>query len=563
MATCETTVIQLSQCELPSLVDNLNGTHTFDPGDGNVVTFPTKYVASGTYDTLTDNLVLTLSDGSTVTINIPGGTGAETVTTLVDNLDGSFTYTSEDATVTIWAESVTTLVDNLNDTYTYTSEDGTTTVIDTADVVTTLVDNLDNTFTYTSEDGTIVTIDFGDVVTTVVDNLDGTITYTDEAGSPTVLDICAIIANCSIGTLSDVDVTTTPPSLNNILKWDGTNWVPVAPSASSETITTLVDNLDNTFTYTSEDATITTIDFGETLTSLVDNLNGTFTYTDEDGTPVIIDVCTLLGYCTLTASDISDFDTEVSNNVDVAANTAARHVAVTVLDSTEIDFTLTGQQITASLVAGSIDETKLDVSVNASLDLADSSLQPSFAGSANIVTVGTVTSGNVDAVVSDANTTTKGKVELAIASEVTTGTDATRAVTPDSLAGSNYGIRVVSIQVTDPNGNALTVGDGKAYFRVPSVMNGWNLVAVAAHVTTVSSSGLPTVQIYNVTDTVDMLSTPITIDANEKDSKDATTAAVINSATDDVATGDELRIDVDVAGTGTKGLIVEMQFQLP
>lgn len=563
MATCETTVIQLSQCELPSLVDNLNGTHTFDPGDGNVVTFPTKYVASGTYDTLTDNLVLTLSDGSTVTINIPGGTGAETVTTLVDNLDGSFTYTSEDATVTIWAESVTTLVDNLNDTYTYTSEDGTTTVIDTADVVTTLVDNLDNTFTYTSEDGTIVTIDFGDVVTTVVDNLDGTITYTDEAGSPTVLDICAIIANCSIGTLSDVDVTTTPPSLNNILKWDGTNWVPVAPSASSETITTLVDNLDNTFTYTSEDATITTIDFGETLTSLVDNLNGTFTYTDEDGTPVIIDVCTLLGYCTLTASDISDFDTEVSNNVDVAANTAARHVAVTVLDSTEIDFTLTGQQITASLVAGSIDETKLDVSVNASLDLADSSLQPSFTGSANIVTVGTVTSGNVDAVVSDANTTTKGKVELAIASEVTTGTDATRAVTPDSLAGSNYGIRVVSIQVTDPNGNALTVGDGKAYFRVPSVMNGWNLVAVAAHVTTVSSSGLPTVQIYNVTDTVDMLSTPITIDANKKDSKDATTAAVINSATDDVATGDELRIDVDVAGTGTKGLIVEMQFQLP
>lgn len=51
------------------------------------------------------------------------------------------------------------------------------------------------------------------------------------------------------------------------------------------------------------------------------------------------------------------------------------HDAVTVTDSAEIDFTLTGQNITASIVAGSIDETKLDVSTNASLDLADSALQ--------------------------------------------------------------------------------------------------------------------------------------------------------------------------------------------
>ena len=78
---------------------------------------------------------------------------------------------------------------------------------------------------------------------------------------------------------------------------------------------------------------------------------------------------------TQTASTISDFDTEVSNNADVYANTSARHDAVTVTDSTELDFTLTGQNITASLKAGSINETKLDTSVNASLDLADSALQ--------------------------------------------------------------------------------------------------------------------------------------------------------------------------------------------
>lgn len=44
-------------------------------------------------------------------------------------------------------------------------------------------------------------------------------------------------------------------------------------------------------------------------------------------------------------------------------------------DTAEIDLTLTGDDVTADIVAGSIDETKLDASVNASLDLADSANQ--------------------------------------------------------------------------------------------------------------------------------------------------------------------------------------------
>ena len=52
------------------------------------------------------------------------------------------------------------------------------------------------------------------------------------------------------------------------------------------------------------------------------------------------------------------------------------------VDSPEIDFTYndTTPSITASIVAGSIDETKLDTSVNASLDLADSALQSTAIG---------------------------------------------------------------------------------------------------------------------------------------------------------------------------------------
>jgi hypothetical protein len=124
-------------------------------------------------------------------------------------------------------------------------------------------------------------------------------------------------------------------------------------------------------------------------------------------------------------------------------------------------------------------------------------------------------------------------------------------------------VEVVSIIVTDPNGAALTTGDGKAYFRVPSTLNGKNLIDASASVSTVSSSGLPTVQLRRKrsgTD-VDMLTTKITIDASERDSGSAAAAEAIDTANDDVATGDQIYIDVDVAGTGAKGLVVEMQFQ--
>lgn len=127
-------------------------------------------------------------------------------------------------------------------------------------------------------------------------------------------------------------------------------------------------------------------------------------------------------------------------------------------------------------------------------------------------------------------------------------------------AAGDPGGKTVSLLVSDPNGVAVTNGDGQAYYRIPAVLNGLDLTAVGMHVTTASTSGIPTVQIHNVTDGNDMLSTKLTVDANEKDSTTATTAAVIDTNYDDVVTGDELRIDVDVAGTGTKGLIVDMTF---
>jgi len=169
-----------------------------------------------------------------------------------------------------------------------------------------------------------------------------------------------------------------------------------------------------------------------------------------------------------------------------------------------------------------------------------------------------------------ATATQEGHVELATIAETDTGTDATRAVTPDGLAGSNYGERSIGILVSDPNGDAITVGDGKAYARIPSTMNGWNLIEVGASLSTVSSSGIPTVQVRRsrrasatTRTNADMLSTKLTIDASEFDSEDAAAAAVIDTANDDVNTGDHIYIDIDVAGTGAKGLFVVLTFRLP
>lgn len=182
----------------------------------------------------------------------------------------------------------------------------------------------------------------------------------------------------------------------------------------------------------------------------------------------------------------------------------------------------------------------------------------------------TVSGSGATWTVDSASTTTAGKVELATTAETDTGTDTDRAVTPDGLSGSVYGTKEITIEAIAA-ATAVTTGDGKLYFRIPSNLNGMNLVAVEASVFAKSTSGTPTVQIARGRQSsatsahsfVDMLSTLITIDANDYDSKDATTAAVINTSNDDVATGDLIRIDVDVAGTGTTGLFINCQFRTP
>lgn len=166
--------------------------------------------------------------------------------------------------------------------------------------------------------------------------------------------------------------------------------------------------------------------------------------------------------------------------------------------------------------------------------------------------------------VATASTTAVGVSELAIASELNTGTDATRAVTPDALAGSNLGIRYLGGTL---NGTTALTTSEKVYLRVPPAFTGMNLVTVRGYCGTgaagSSSSGTPTFTVKNVTDNNQMLSTSLTIDAGEYTSATAAVAAVINASFDDVVTDDLIEIAVTTSGTGVTYATVELGFQLP
>ncbi|RAV29961.1 hypothetical protein DN748_03910, partial [Sinomicrobium soli] len=137
----------------------------------------------------------------------------ETVTTLVDNGDGTFTYYNEEdydaegnlkpgATGTLFDANTGNFTDNGDGTYTFINKNGDTVTVnpvqEVADNIVNqgdiyneivnilnagsdiLVDNGNGTYTHTSVDGTVITIDAN---TTSVTEIDGVYTFTDAAGN--------------------------------------------------------------------------------------------------------------------------------------------------------------------------------------------------------------------------------------------------------------------------------------------------------------------------------------------------------------------------------------------
>ena len=136
-------------------------------------------------------------------------------------------------------------------------------------------------------------------------------------------------------------------------------------------------------------------------------------------------------------------------------------------------------------------------------------------------------------------------------------TSTTRSILPTNV--TPFVERTLIIKCV-ADGIGPTVGNGITHVTIPSPLNTRKLQNAEAHVYTVGTGGsITTVQLHNLTDAVDMLSTAITIDLNEKDSSTAATPHVIG-ASNTVATGDVIRIDVDAVATNTLGLELRMVF---
>lgn len=94
--------------------------------------------------------------------------------------------------------------------------------------------------------------------------------------------------------------------------------------------------------------------------------------------------------------------------------------------------------------------------------------------------------------------------------------------------------------------SSISTGTAKVTFRMPYA---FTITEVRASLTTASSSGTPTFDINKNGATI--LSTKITIDSNEKTSETAAAPPVVSTSA--LADDDEIKIDIDVAGTSAAG----------
>lgn len=178
----------------------------------------------------------------------------ETITSLVQNTDGTFTYTNEEGTETILPlterslidngdgtfaytvigenpivfngapETTSTLVNNFNGSYTYTNEIGETTSFTLSGG--TLIDNEDGTYTYQNSNGnTIIFNGAEETTSTLVDNQNGSFTYTNEEGEETVINETNSNNGISgeTGSIFFAGIDGAPTEDSNNLNWDDVN----------------------------------------------------------------------------------------------------------------------------------------------------------------------------------------------------------------------------------------------------------------------------------------------------------------------------------------------------
>jgi len=216
-----------------------------------------------------------------------------------------------------------------------------------------------------------------------------------------------------------------------------------------------------TFTLPNYNATLATLGGNETLTSktlttptIADFTNATHNHEDNAGGG------------TLAVAAISDFDTEVSNNTDVAANTSARHSAVTVSGSYDY-ITLSGQDIVRGQIDLATDVTGVLPDANVADDITLTNItQITNRSHTNLSDIGTNTHTQIDThIASTSNPHNVTYDQLDLANDTwTTGSDHLgndtniyKISTVDTL---RFGLPLeISSLYILPDSGIITVGD--------------------------------------------------------------------------------------------------------
>jgi hypothetical protein len=206
-----------------------------------------------------------------------------------------------------------------------------------------------------------------------------------------------------------------------------------------------------------------------------------------------------------------------------------------------------------------------DISASASMSLAGVDWRfMAVSGSASIVHAGTGRAGLVriakwnspSTIVGSSNILTPGLQNILTATnDVTIFTSLGSGAWLADHTRATEGLEPFMVAVSGET-TALITATAALTIRMPYA---FIATEVRANVATASSSGLVTVDINqsDVSGTaVTMLSTKLTIDANEKTSVTAATPAVISVA--NIANDKELTFDIDGPGTGAKGLKVTL-----
>lgn len=156
--------------------------------------------------------------------------------------------------------------------------------------------------------------------------------------------------------------------------------------------------------------------------------------------------------------------------------------------------------------------------------------------------------------VADASTAAQNLGALEAANDLSDVTNAATAL-------NNLGVtRDISIKVFDDE-TAVETGDGKKYWRLPDSLTGWFLGAITLKHYDGTDTGATLFQVYDMTQSQDVLSTGVSVDDGENDSKDAATPAVIDADYNEVtANGTVYRFDCDTAGTDRTGAEICLTF---